>query len=136
MGMEKFHLLPLAENVRFEIESNWADPSFTGIALPDERLIEANGYKAVWNFKTQDDLKSKIHLYNMMEENTEFFCIRGDLCTSCPFDSICICWLCFTFILSTFTFFLRIHWICLCLLGCCSGSFSANLWLCDSSFEK
>ena len=79
MGMEKFHLLPLAGKVRLEMESNWADPSFTGISFPDERAIDTNGFKAIWNFRSQDDLKSKIHLYNMMEENTEFANLQDEI---------------------------------------------------------
>jgi inner membrane protein len=78
-GMEKFHLLPLAEKVRLELESNWADPSFTGIALPDERSVGANGYKAVWNFKNQENLYQKTHLFNMMEESAEFVNLQDEI---------------------------------------------------------
>jgi inner membrane protein len=78
-GMERFHLLPLAEKIKLEIESNWPDPSFSGIALPDERVVDTNGYKAVWNFKTQEDLKRKIHLYNMMEESAEFINLQDEI---------------------------------------------------------
>ncbi len=78
-GMERFLLLPLAEKVKLELESNWADPSFTGIALPDERSVAANGYKAVWNFKNQENLYQKTHLFNMMEESAEFVNLQDEI---------------------------------------------------------
>jgi inner membrane protein len=43
-GMEKFHILPMANNIRLEIDSNWGDPSFTGRSLPDTRTIDKNGF--------------------------------------------------------------------------------------------
>ena len=46
-GMEKFHILPMANNIRLEIDSNWGDPSFTGRSLPDTRTIDKNGFTAV-----------------------------------------------------------------------------------------
>ncbi len=78
-GMEKFFILPMASKIKLEIESNWADPSFTGRALPDDRTIDKNGFKAIWNFKNQDDLTQKIHLFNMMEESSEFVNLQDEI---------------------------------------------------------
>lgn len=78
-GMEKFHLLPLAKNGTLELESNWADPSFTGIFLPDERTVDGNGFNAIWNFKTSVDLNQKVHLYSMMEESFEFANLQDEI---------------------------------------------------------
>lgn len=71
-GMEKFFILPMADKIKLEIDSNWADPSFIGKALPDDRAIDKKGFKAIWNYKNSEDLSQKIHLYNMMEESSQF----------------------------------------------------------------
>jgi inner membrane protein len=78
-GMEKFHILPMANNIRLEIDSNWGDPSFTGRSLPDTRTIDKNGFKAIWNYKNSEDLNQKIHLYNMMEESSEFVNLQEEI---------------------------------------------------------
>lgn len=78
-GMEKFFILPLADKIKLEIESNWGDSSFIGKALPDDRSIEKKGFKAIWNYKNTEDLSQKTHLYNMMEEASPFLNLQEEI---------------------------------------------------------
>jgi inner membrane protein len=47
--------------------------------LPDTRTIDKNGFTAIWNYKNSEDLNQKIHLYNMMEESSEFINLQEEI---------------------------------------------------------
>lgn len=49
-GSEQLHFLPLASNSRFEIKSSWTNPSFDGNVLPNDRVVNDNGFNAAWSF--------------------------------------------------------------------------------------
>lgn len=78
-GMEKFYILPMAEKIKMKIDSNWADPSFVGKYLPDDRSIDKKGFKAIWNYNNVEDLSLKTHLYNMMEESNAFLNLQEEI---------------------------------------------------------
>ncbi|WP_425410723.1 cell envelope integrity protein CreD [Hyphococcus sp.] len=42
------HFAPVGEETRVAMRADWADPSFTGAYLPDEREITDAGFTAVW----------------------------------------------------------------------------------------
>ena len=46
-GSRDISILPLGKKNHFEIKSNWESPSFSGV-LPTERIIDNNGFSAVW----------------------------------------------------------------------------------------
>lgn len=46
-GSRDISILPLGKKNHFEIKSNWKSPSFSGV-LPTERIIDNNGFSAVW----------------------------------------------------------------------------------------
>lgn len=48
LGTQKFHVLPAANRTELRITSNWPHPNFSGAALPAEREIRADGFKAAW----------------------------------------------------------------------------------------
>jgi inner membrane protein len=48
-GMEQLSIVPLAYQSRFTLSSNWPHPEFTGAALPVERSINDDGFKARWS---------------------------------------------------------------------------------------
>jgi inner membrane protein len=68
-GSEKFHLLPLSNTTKFILESNWSNPSFTGLQLPLEREITKTGFKASWNFNLQKNKEDKINLLRLYHNN-------------------------------------------------------------------
>ena len=47
-GTQQFNVVPLAEQSRLQLASNWPHPRFTGSQLPDERTISEAGFSAVW----------------------------------------------------------------------------------------
>jgi inner membrane protein len=49
-GSGKLHFLPLSNNSKFNITSTWANPSFDGSSLPDERDYSDSGFTAKWSF--------------------------------------------------------------------------------------
>ncbi|MCA6073482.1 cell envelope integrity protein CreD [Fulvivirga sedimenti] len=48
-GSENLSFVPLGNETRVSLESNWPDPSFMGSFLPDEREISQNGFTANWS---------------------------------------------------------------------------------------
>jgi len=48
-GSERLSFVPVGKETNIDISSKWSDPSFDGAFLPDERTIDANGFKAHWN---------------------------------------------------------------------------------------
>lgn len=49
-GSEQLHFMPLSANSSFSINSTWPNPSFDGNSLPNERVVNKNGFIAKWNF--------------------------------------------------------------------------------------
>jgi inner membrane protein len=47
-GSQAIYFLPYAKENSVTIESNWADPSFTGDFSAASQTIDANGFKAAW----------------------------------------------------------------------------------------
>ncbi|HEX8618933.1 MAG TPA: cell envelope integrity protein CreD [Thermoanaerobaculia bacterium] len=48
-GSEEISFLPLGGETIVELESAWADPSFSGAYLPESRTVTQSGFKARWN---------------------------------------------------------------------------------------
>ncbi|MCK5726133.1 MAG: cell envelope integrity protein CreD [Thiotrichaceae bacterium] len=48
-GSQSFHFTPLGRTTNVEVISNWPHPSFNGSALPAQRHIDTNGFKASWS---------------------------------------------------------------------------------------
>ncbi len=47
-GSERLEVVPVGRTSRVELVSPWADPSFTGAALPAAREVGAAGFRAQW----------------------------------------------------------------------------------------
>jgi len=47
-GSNSLAFIPLGRETMVEISSNWANPSFSGAFLPDDRNITADGFTAKW----------------------------------------------------------------------------------------
>jgi len=47
-GSQDIHFLPLGKETNVSLTSNWADPSFEGFFLPDERTVNETGFTANW----------------------------------------------------------------------------------------
>lgn len=47
-GCARFAVAPLGAQTRVELRSNWADPSFTGAALPVRHTVGPDGFVAAW----------------------------------------------------------------------------------------
>lgn len=48
-GSQELFFNPIGKTTDVNIISNWENPSFTGMFLPDSREISENGFKAHWN---------------------------------------------------------------------------------------
>ena len=48
-GTERFSVLPVGDNTRVSMTSDWPDPSFDGRYLPDVREVNADGFSASWS---------------------------------------------------------------------------------------
>lgn len=48
-GSQRLHFTPLGRVTEVFLSSPWADPSFGGAFLPDERKVSAAGFEARWN---------------------------------------------------------------------------------------
>ncbi len=48
-GSEKLTLAPFGEITQFTLTSDWANPSFQGVWLPNERTVNADGFSAKWS---------------------------------------------------------------------------------------
>lgn len=49
-GSQQLMMSAAARENKLQMQSSWKDPSFTGIKLPDERVINENGFTASWKF--------------------------------------------------------------------------------------
>ncbi|GLR20080.1 cell envelope integrity protein CreD [Portibacter lacus] len=47
-GSEKLTFIPLGKNTNLSMQSPWDSPSFTGSFLPDDRIVEKDGFTANW----------------------------------------------------------------------------------------
>lgn len=47
-GSKELNFIPLGKETIVQLSSNWADPSFDGAFLPDEREISEDGFNAKW----------------------------------------------------------------------------------------
>jgi inner membrane protein len=47
-GTGTLHFLPLGDETRVAIASDWASPSFVGAFLPTDRTVDTNGFTAEW----------------------------------------------------------------------------------------
>jgi inner membrane protein len=47
-GSERLHFLPLGRETDVELTAPWANPSFDGAFLPDQRSVDADGFTASW----------------------------------------------------------------------------------------
>ncbi len=47
-GMQSFGWLPVGENTKVSLKSDWPHPSFQGRSLPVSHAIAENGFEAVW----------------------------------------------------------------------------------------
>jgi inner membrane protein len=48
-GSEKFTLAPFGQVTRVKLTSNWTNPSFQGLWLPDPRTVSTSGFNASWD---------------------------------------------------------------------------------------
>lgn len=49
-GSERLHFTALAASSQFAVRSSWANPSFDGEMLPNERATSDSGFNALWKF--------------------------------------------------------------------------------------
>jgi inner membrane protein len=47
-GSESFRIMPVGKTTSFNLKSEWANPSFEGDILPDERQVTDKGFEANW----------------------------------------------------------------------------------------
>lgn len=57
-GMQSLDFLPSANFTTVELKSNWPDPNFKGAFLPTSRKIDAKGFSAVWQVRSQNNVGS------------------------------------------------------------------------------
>ena len=48
-GTDRFSVLPVGENTKVTMKSDWPDPSFDGRYLPDAREVGGGGFSASWS---------------------------------------------------------------------------------------
>lgn len=48
-GSQSINFLPLAKQTKIHTQGNWANPSFNGAVLADDRNITGNNFEATWN---------------------------------------------------------------------------------------
>jgi inner membrane protein len=48
VGTDRLSFVPVGASTHAEMESEWPHPSFTGGFLPDERHVDARGFRATW----------------------------------------------------------------------------------------
>lgn len=48
-GSQQLFFVPVGKETNVDISSTWANPSFDGAFLPDDRVVDNNGFKAHWN---------------------------------------------------------------------------------------
>lgn len=48
-GSQSINFLPLAKQTKIHAKGNWANPSFNGAILADDRNITGNNFEATWN---------------------------------------------------------------------------------------
>jgi inner membrane protein len=49
-GSQQLSFVPLSGDSKFTLKSKWANPSFDGVTVPTERVVNADGFTATWNF--------------------------------------------------------------------------------------
>jgi inner membrane protein len=49
-GSQQLMMAAAARENKLQMQSTWKDPGFTGIKLPDERVINESGFSASWKF--------------------------------------------------------------------------------------
>ncbi len=47
-GSESISFIPMGQQTKVELTSNWPDPSFDGVQLPSERKVNERGFTANW----------------------------------------------------------------------------------------
>lgn len=48
LGLSRMRLEPLGDNVVFKMQADWSSPLFIGTALPVDKTINSQGFKAIW----------------------------------------------------------------------------------------
>lgn len=48
-GSQSINFLPLAKQTKIHVKGDWANPSFNGAILADDRNINGNNFEATWN---------------------------------------------------------------------------------------
>ncbi|MDR2350496.1 MAG: cell envelope integrity protein CreD [Deltaproteobacteria bacterium] len=79
-GSGLFQVAPAAKNSEIRISSEWPHPSFTGMGLPVERVVDENGFSALWTVpnlaRSYPDFGDAAALFRPDAQNREPF--RGD----------------------------------------------------------
>jgi inner membrane protein len=72
-GSERIAVAPLGKITKVSLKSDWSNPSFQGVWLPDQRMIDAKGFSATWdipslgrNFAQQWNSESPVGLETVM----------------------------------------------------------------------
>lgn len=72
-GSQAMHFLPLSEQSTVAVSSSWANPSFDGMVLPNERDVTTKGFKAAWKFnKANLPLITQLAKSNRDEDKLSF----------------------------------------------------------------
>jgi len=72
-GSVQLHFVPLSGTSSFNLQSNWANPSFDGNVLPDSHDVSAQGFTAKWNFnKANLPFSTTLINTNIKKENYAF----------------------------------------------------------------
>lgn len=67
-GSKQLQFLPLATQMEVKIQSNWESPSFIGDYLPDERIIDQNGFTANWQINQLNSVSSLSNRFIKQQE--------------------------------------------------------------------
>lgn len=71
-GSKSFNFLPLANQVKLEMNGGWGNPSFNGGYLPDDRTVDDSSFSATWNIpsfgrKLPQQWVGSNQVYNFMD---------------------------------------------------------------------
>tara|TARA_R110002020_G_scaffold444471_2_gene656114 strand:- start:150 stop:1481 length:1332 start_codon:yes stop_codon:yes gene_type:complete len=47
-GSKEFHIVPLGKTTSLKLRGNWPDPSFQGDFLPEDRVLNDEGFESTW----------------------------------------------------------------------------------------
>ena len=75
-GSEYLHFTPLGQETNISIDSPWADPSFDGAFLPDERTVTDDGFSASWKVLHMNRNYPQSWLGQQHEVGTSSFGVR------------------------------------------------------------